>query len=160
MLFLGIIAIFQILFLPGFLILRRMKLRGGFLQTLLFTVGLSLVANYCLVFLLTVLGIYTRNVLITLFIIECGIMLLNEKGFFSYSLSGILHATNQKIVCKLQDFVEEKKVANEKDTLAFTLHSLSSLLFFILAVLTIYWIVKLTNWNIGNVFDAYDTIAI
>jgi hypothetical protein len=71
---LGIFGVLQVIFLPGFLLCRILKM-SGFLPTLIFSFGLSLIANYVLVFLLSLLGLYSIVVVRTILLVEC-IMLL------------------------------------------------------------------------------------
>ncbi|MCK4650936.1 hypothetical protein KAT08_02050 [Candidatus Babeliales bacterium] len=66
----GILSIFQVTFLPGFLLLKLFNLKNNFLEKIIFSFGLSLIVNYLGVFALTSLGIYIRSVIITIFFLE------------------------------------------------------------------------------------------
>lgn len=70
MFFLGVCAIFQITFLPGFLILRMFKLKKGIIQTFIFSFALSLVFNHLFVVLLTHLRINYSFFYYILFVVE------------------------------------------------------------------------------------------
>ena len=50
---LGVLALIQILFLPGSILLKFFKIDKGMIQTLVFTFGLSLIFNFLWVFGLT-----------------------------------------------------------------------------------------------------------
>jgi hypothetical protein len=60
MFFLGILAFLQITCLPGILLIKACKLKGSLIQIVVSTFGISLVANYVIVLLLTTLGIYLQ----------------------------------------------------------------------------------------------------
>ncbi len=80
MFFLGVLALFQIVFLPGFLLLTALRYREGFLKTVLLSFGLSITINYFLILTLTFLHLYTPATLISLYCIEC-LMLLCMISF-------------------------------------------------------------------------------
>jgi len=69
MFILGICSVFQMIFLPGFLVLKPLKI-DGIIRFTIFSFALSLIINYCMVFLLTVLGLYTRAMVSIIFVIE------------------------------------------------------------------------------------------
>lgn len=54
----GLIALLQTAFLPGFLLLKLLRLSDGLLKTLILSFALSLVLNYLIVFFLVVVGAY------------------------------------------------------------------------------------------------------
>jgi hypothetical protein len=56
----GLIAIVQVAFLPGFIVLQLLNIRGFFLKCIL-AFAFSLALNYQLVFILTATGFYTRG---------------------------------------------------------------------------------------------------
>ena len=49
---LGILGIIQITFLPGLIVLRLFNIRTNLLDKALIIFGTSLIANYCVIFLL------------------------------------------------------------------------------------------------------------
>ena len=71
----GILSLFQIIFLPGFLLLRLFKLKLNFFISIIFSFALSLIANYVSIFTLTALGLYTRTFVYSAFFIEVAIFL-------------------------------------------------------------------------------------
>jgi hypothetical protein len=66
---LGILSLAQLLFLPGFLVTRLLGVRG-LLASLLYSMGLSLLINHILIFLLTALGWYKSNAVYGIFFLE------------------------------------------------------------------------------------------
>src|SRR6186713_2143888 len=67
---LGILGIIQITFFPGLIVLRLFNIRTNLLDKALIIFGTSLIANYCVIFLLSLLGIYTRIILGVLILAE------------------------------------------------------------------------------------------
>ena len=76
---LGLLSILQIAFLPGYLLVRALRLRGGVPATLVLAFALSLIANHVLVAGLVVLGIYRPCVVYAVFIAEAAIALWLER---------------------------------------------------------------------------------
>lgn len=79
MILLGILALLQISFIPGFLLLRILKLSEGYLATVLLSFGLSLSINYYIVFILTASHIYNRWSLFAIVIFEVVLLILSTK---------------------------------------------------------------------------------
>ena len=71
MFFLGILAFLQITCLPGILLIKAFKIKGSLIQLAVSAFGISLIANYATVLLLTTLGIYLKPVMLALIVLEC-----------------------------------------------------------------------------------------
>ncbi len=74
MIFLGTLSLLQILFLPGFLVLLLLQMNKGALRTMLFSIGLSLLINYILIFSLVIFGLYQRNIFFFIVILEMALL--------------------------------------------------------------------------------------
>ena len=71
MFLLGLLSLVQILFLPGFLVLKLLKVKSdSLIQRFLYTFGISLSVNYFLVCLLVFLRIYIDLTIFIIFFIE------------------------------------------------------------------------------------------
>ena len=57
---LGFLAFLQITCIPGLIVLSFSRFRTNLLDKILIVFAASLIANYCVLFLLSALGIYTR----------------------------------------------------------------------------------------------------
>jgi len=77
---LGLLSVIQIVFLPGYLALRCLKLDKGAAGTLILSFALSLVINYFLVFLLVLFHIYNSPVMYCVFALETGILLWTMRN--------------------------------------------------------------------------------
>src|SRR4051794_38055863 len=67
---LGVLGLVQTVFLPGYLILRLLRLGSGLIEGIVLSFGLSLIVNYLLVAALASLGFYRSTVIYALFIGE------------------------------------------------------------------------------------------
>ncbi len=81
---LGILSILQITFLPG-LIFTRIYPVGRPLTRIILSFALSLVFNYQFVFLLTILGLYSRTSVLILFVLEILALILIYTKKISFS---------------------------------------------------------------------------
>ena len=75
LLFLQIAAFCQLLFLPGLLILRALRYHPAPGTALLLSVPLSGLFNYLLTLLLYPAGLFTRGIVLSVFILETGLLL-------------------------------------------------------------------------------------
>lgn len=75
LLFLQIVAFCQLLFLPGLLILRALRYHPAPGTALLLSVPLSGLFNYLLTLLLYPAGLFTRGIVLSVFILETGLLL-------------------------------------------------------------------------------------
>lgn len=90
---LGILGVLQICFIPGAIFYRLFMGNSKYLELLYISFPLSLVINWCLVFLLTSLGLYTRLTFFIILILEfvgCAYILIGRlKKRSSESLPAI-----------------------------------------------------------------------
>ena len=71
MLLLGILSLFQIISLPGLLILKLFKIKtNNIIQTFLYSFGLSLTFNYYFIIILVLLKIYFASTIFIFFILR------------------------------------------------------------------------------------------
>lgn len=76
MLISGILSIFQVLFLPGFLLLFFLNMHRGIIRCLLLSCALSMIINFFIVYFLTLLHLYTSFSVYLLVAIEISILFL------------------------------------------------------------------------------------
>jgi hypothetical protein len=152
MFILGLCSIFQMIFLPGFLVLKPFKI-DGIIRFIIFSFALSLTINYCMVLVLTVLGLYTRTMLFIIFVIE---MLVFIKMVHPLLNQPIITLTVNSIRFRssLLQMINEIK------------HNPSSLIQFIfkftimtLSAITILWYSKQFFTSIGQIFNDWDTVV-
>ncbi len=91
MILLGLVAVIQTIFLPGFLIIHfgRIKTQTT-LQKFIYIFALSLFANYSTVTILVLFGIYFQSVILSIIAVEFLVLvflLLTNRMTFKYSIS-------------------------------------------------------------------------
>lgn len=94
----GALALVQMVFLPGLLITFYFNLNDGLVRTGLLSFALSLITNYILVALLTLLHLYNFTALLVLFVIE---MLLLIRFIFGYGETAFKNKVHFRQSCAL-----------------------------------------------------------
>ena len=160
MFFLGALGIVQVLFLPGLIFTSIIDFPKRVLERLFISIAASMVINYCLVLLLTVCHIYVRPVVIVLLLAEAGTLIwLNRRA-----LNTPIEASFLLIKKAFNDFVERWRNyfnnASEGSAFEAVLKFLYILICLLLAGVALKWILKLFSWNLGSVFNSYDTVAV
>ncbi len=143
MLVLGILSIFQIVNLPGLLILKLFKIKTtGFIQTFLYSFGLSLTFNYYFIIILVLLKIYIAATIVIFFILE---LLL----YFFFIIKGKIKIPfNRNIRSYFVNFIDYINRIYQLHRILF----LSSCLFLLFFISTMYF-------NSSTVYYFYDAIA-
>ena len=156
---LGILGILQVLFIPGIILSRRITYQARPVAYAMGVISTSLVFNYCLVFLATTLHVYSRAFLNMIIVCEFGLIIwLYRKALnkpVDHWLKKIRKAGNGALN-KWADFFQS---ASEKSSLCFYIKIFYICLCLILAYISLNWILRLFIWNIGSIFNSYDTIA-
>jgi hypothetical protein len=155
MLAFGIFALIQVTFLPGFLILRALGVREGFVRTLFYSLGLSLIANYCGVVILTLLGIYIPYVIYAIFIAECAVLLLPYREQLLKSGEQLYSEKHNSAAEDDEGFIEQLKKTGDLGGL------LVRISVFALGAIAIYFMFELFEiflLNIGTVFQRTDSV--
>lgn len=83
MIILGLYSILQALFLPGFIVLFLLNLHKGITRTLFLSAALSLVINFFIVYLMTILELYNTTALFAIFLAEIATIIIFRKRAFS-----------------------------------------------------------------------------
>jgi hypothetical protein len=168
MIILGILAVCQLTFLPGSLALRLWfgfnKKRGdsptgvGWIPALAYSFGLSLILNYCLVFLLTVLHAYTRPVVGVLM----GLEWIAWGWAFRDFLLGSLGQSAGKLGARARQWLASLLSADGETgpdgSLARLLSGVTTVAFLGLALWSLLWIGTVCITNLGSVFNSWDAV--
>jgi len=156
---LGIFSLIQIVFLPGLISLRLVRFRGSFWQGVIYIFALSLLINYCLVFLLTVLKLYSHGPVILLFAAQVlwAIWLYWED--LHKPLLEVFQNLWDKSVSALAGLfptpADDLSRSQKAGHYAFMLFTLIALL---LAFDRMGWLFGLFRDNLGTVFDGWDAV--
>ncbi len=159
MLFFGSIGILQVLFLPGLIFVHFLQFPKRLVEKFLAIIATSLLMNYLLVFLLTALHIYTRPMVFVLLALEIGLLTWIYRDSLKQPNETIFHFLNSQfrsLYAKGRRVF--RKDADESD-LAVFVRLLYSIFCLVLAYIALNWIWKLFIWNLGSVFNSYDTVA-
>lgn len=155
----GIFGVIQAFILPGLILLKRINFKSRLIPHAIATISTSLIINYCLVFLLTILRIYTRSIMLVLFSGE----VIVTAWLYWADLNKPVELWLQKIRKKLIEFADGwKKYLHEeniKSGFQLILRLTYLAVSIALAYMALNWIVRLFTWNLGSVFNSYDTIV-
>ena len=149
---LGVLGIIQITFLPGMIVLRLFQLRTNLLDKVLILFGTSLIANYCVIFLLSLLGMYSRITLGVLIVAELiAIVWLYRKDL----------VTPARIVLETaQDRIYEvSSLFFPKSGGISIFYYFIVLLLLLASARNILWAVNLFIQNLGTVFSTWDAVV-
>ena len=151
---LGILGIIQITFLPGLIVLRLFNIRTNLLDKALILFGTSLIANYCVIFLLSLLGIYTRIILGVLILAELiAILWLYRKDLITPARN-ILESTQDGIYEVSNLFFPKRQDGGSSIFYYFIV-----LLLLLVSARSIFWAVNLFIQNLGTVFSTWDAVV-
>lgn len=153
---LGTLGLLQSLFLPGLILRKFLKVRGGLTEELIRLIPLSLTANYLLVFLLTALRIFNRPVMLGIIFAESAALILLYKDTLrkpvKENLCGISAAFRQELG-PLWDFLNEKP-SEASGIFKKWIWALSGCF----ALSGVLWALHLCRLNFGTVFSGWDTL--
>lgn len=152
--FLGTLGFMQMTLLPGLVLYRFFKVQTRFFDKVLIVFGVSLIANYVIVFLLALLGIYTRITLSLLVLAEVAAILWIFRDQWNRSVDGLLESTRESINKALQ-FLFPNREQNGVSTLQYFL----GIVLLLLAARSILWGVNIFIQNLGTVFSAWDAVV-
>jgi hypothetical protein len=159
MFILGMLAVIQITFLPGVLIYKAFKLQKGIISSIVFSFGLSLIANYIGVFLLAALGLYTSTSMYIIFSLEIILAVWLYRDSFSQSLGNM--GTN--FINSITSYFLSLEIKNPKDDpkQAFVQIVVGGIyaFFIIMAFSSLWWILKFWWNSLGSVFSMWDPVV-
>lgn len=159
MFILGILSIIQVTFLPGILILKAFKIQKGIINSLVFSLGLSLMANYIGGFILTALGLYISLVIYVIFFCEIILALWLYRESLSVSLESlaseiIKRCTTYSSNFQIKTFKDDPKQA-VANIFLFGLYAF----FIVMAFSSLGWLLRFWWNSLGSVFTLWDSVT-
>jgi len=152
---LGILAILQITALSGLVIYKLINIQGNLFDRVLTVFGLSLIFNYCLIFLLSAVGIYTRSVF-TIFVLgELIALIWLYRDAFRTSMDKFATIMWDRL-SYLFDFFTPRRRDHDGVTI---LYFAWLALILLLAVRSVVWAANIFFDNAGTVFSAWDAVV-
>jgi hypothetical protein len=152
---LGILAILQITILPGLILQKIMSFRGNLLDKVLIVFGLSLISNYCLIFLLSAIGIYTRGVIVIFVLGELIALIWLYRNGFRMSVDRFVTTVWGQLSYVVDFFTPRRREYDAVTILSFAWLALVLLL----AARGLLWATNVFFDNAGTVFSAWDAIV-
>ena len=151
MFFLGVLSVFQLILLPGLLLIRLFPGKRSFLQQAIVIFMLSLLASYVAVFLLTSIGIYLRSVVFVLVALEIGLLIWLWRKSLQKTLRGWVGKTEHYVSTGLHYFADWLT----KDFWTAALYFLLGLT----ALFCIGWLLWIWVANFNTVYQTWDSWA-
>jgi hypothetical protein len=150
---LGVLSLLQICFLPGFLLVRTLRLNlSSWSSVLVVSFALSLIANYVVIFPLTALGLYVRPVVIAVMLVEVALVV---RLIVRHRRAQRMPRLEPAGALERETPAPEAAPAlahNERPPLG-----RNALAVFVLVVFA-YWTVATLVRNVGTVFDVWDAV--
>jgi hypothetical protein len=155
----GILAILQVTFIPGMILLKVLKIRWHWLRGFLLAFGLSLVANYALALILVTVGLYLRGVFLAVFIAEIILLAYLYRDTLRQPLgeaAGKLTAQGRAFI---RSVASDLAGEDQQGSLSRLVVGLVSLILVVYAMFMVWWGVKVFINGIGMVIDHWDAVA-
>lgn len=157
MFLLGILAIFQMLLLPGLIFVSFYKPNGGLFYRISVIVAISMLYNATVNYILSSLNIYIRGVVMGLIIIEVLVLIWVNRKSFKVTLDELFARINdyvKRITKQILDlFTTETNSATLK-----TVRGAAILVFGGVAISLVFWFLKRLTNNFGTVFNTWDAV--
>ena len=155
MILLGVLSLWQILFLPGILGLRLLKPGGGLLQRFVFIVGFSFVLNYLLVFLLTTLRFYFQPVIIAVILIEFSAIIY----LYRREIQSPVRGTFSKLWKQMETAFMKIILPEPDNSLISLVRKYALIVTALIAITALVHMGRIILDNIPTVFNTYDAIV-
>ena len=155
MLIWGILGLLQSVLLPGLIILKVVKSRGGILERMIYCFPLSLISNYLVIFVLTAVGIYIRPVVAGLLFLEFLVLSLLFRDDLQLPFSRAVINQYSVVQAESKPFLSMLPSGNDAGGI------LRFILWFVFgceAVSAVFWGLHVCSLNFGTVFSGLDTL--
>ena len=152
----GILGLLQSTVLPALILIRVKKLRGGIIEQLLRMFPLSLITNYLLIYLLSLLHLYTRPLMFGITAAEIICIILLYRNVIFQSLDQTILKTGEAVrreLKPLSDFLTETR-SDSSAVLRCWIWAVSGCF----ALSGVLWAIHLCRLNFGTVFTGWDTL--
>lgn len=159
MFILGTLSVIQVTFLPGILILKAFKVQKGIVTTLVYSLGLSLMANYIGVFIFTALGLYTSLLMYIIFFLEILLALWLYRESLSISFGNLGSDIIKRVTTYLSNFQIEIPKDDPKKAVANIFLVGMYAFFIVMTFSSLWWIIKFWWNSFGSVFTLWDSVV-
>ena len=159
MFILGIIGVLQVTWLPGFILLRIANIRTSRIGSVVFGFGLSLTLNYVLVLILTTLKIFYQWLLYIVIGLEIVTALWITRKQWTRPIGDTFRDFWLSLIDKFTTFLVNLKSHFTKKEYDAIFKSISFILFFLLALIPLWWVIRIFADNLGTVFNTWDAVV-
>lgn len=158
MFILGICSLLQMLYLPGAIVVSILQPKTRFIQKIVCTVGLSLVINYVLVLILTLLHIYLQGVVIAIFVIEAAALIWLSRKKLMVSWGSVVGSIWHSVTSTLKELLSTENRDNQPD-LNDMVKKVLIIISLCFALIAIFWMIRIFISSIGTVFNGWDSVV-
>lgn len=151
MFLLGIVGVLQVIWLPGFILLRIANIRTSRIGNLAFGFGLSLTFNYVLVLILVSLKIFYQWLLLIIIGIEIVIALWITRKQWTILVGDTFRNFWLSLIEKFTAFLVNLKSHFTKKEYGAIFRKISFIFFFLLALIPLWWVIRIFADNLGTV---------
>ena len=154
----GILAIIQMLFLPGLIFHSLFKPKGGFFYQLSVVVAMSMLVNATLIYPLTFLYLYTKTLILICMLLEFLALAWLYRSIFKVDLDSVGQAINawaRKVWTSILDLF----AGNRTSTAVRFLRNCLIAVIGGLAVSLLFWFLRRLTNNFGSVFNTWDAVV-
>lgn len=157
MFLLGILAIFQMLLLPGLVFVSLYKPNGSFFYKTSVTVAISMLFNATVNYFLSLLNIYVRSVIFGLIIIEVLLLVWVNRKSLKSTMDDLFTKIRAYFSNISQKIIDLFRTDLNSSTLV-VIRSGIIVIFAGFAFSLVFWFLKRLTNNIGTVFNTWDAV--
>lgn len=151
---LGTLGFMQMTCLPGLILYRFFKIQARLFDKILMIFGLSLIANYILVFVLALLGIYTRTVMLVFILAELTTIFWLARKELNITFEMLMMSVRDGISHIINFFFPDRE-RNDVPLFQYFL----GIILLLLSVRSLVWALNIFIQNLGTVFSAWDAVV-
>lgn len=158
MIVLGVLSVVQMIFLPGFLLLKALRIKLGIFQMLVFSFPLSLLINFFLVWVLTLLHLHIQSVWMVVIILE----MIGLTWLIFLTLKYSLEICSAEILVRMNavtaGLFQRNEVVDGGSSFNRLIRSSLMVILSGAALLSVWWAGQIFFSNLGTVFSSWDAV--
>ena len=158
MFFLGILAVFQILFIPGLIFRSLYHPKGKLFFQLSVIVTTSMLANFLLFFPMVYLHFYTRTAVLIVIGLEILVLLWLYRSIFRINLDEMAQWLNP-FIREIKESISVWFASEKISPVIRLLRGLVIAVFLALSLSLAYWFFRRLPNNFGTVFNLWDSVV-
>jgi hypothetical protein len=158
MFFTGIIALAQILLLPGMIFRSLYKFKGGFFYQLSVIISISMLLNATLIYPLVLLHLYTKLNILGLIIIEFLVLIWQYRNIFKNKIDDVGEAIS-KYASEVWNQMNDLFQSRSSSAATIVLRNILVICFLGLAISLVFWFLRRLTNNFGTVFNTWDAVV-